>query len=181
MGAAYLGIVARTGSAVAVAVSGTPRRPDFAGRWQIELVPDDLPRQPYHAAAQLAPDEAERLVRQVERAATDAAEDALGALADTQPIAAIGMLVKPTAAAPATVADVVRSHAAMHAAEGELYRDALIAAAELLGVPVSAIVPDALPEAADHVKALGAKAGRPWRRGEKDAARCALVVLGMGH
>ena len=43
-----LGIVARTGWAVAVALGGSADKPVFAGRWPIELVPDDLPSfQPY--------------------------------------------------------------------------------------------------------------------------------------
>ena len=174
---AYVGIVARTGSAVAVAVTGSPRRPEFAGRWPIDLVPDDLPRQPYHLAAEVDPTEADDIVRRVERAATAAAEEALREVASTVRVAAIALLVKPTAPALATVAQVVRSHVAMHAAEGELYRDALMSAAELLGVPVQAVTSDALPDAAEKVRALGVAAGRPWRREEKDAARCALAAM----
>ena len=174
---AYVGIVARTGSAVAVAVTGSPRRPEFAGRWPIDLVPDDLPRQPYHAAADAEPSDAEEVVHRVERAATASAEEALREVASTIRVAAVALLVKPMAPAPATVAQVVRSHVAMHAAEGELYRDALMSAAELLGVPVQAVTPDALPDAAEHVRALGVAAGRPWRREEKDAARCALAAM----
>jgi predicted Zn-ribbon and HTH transcriptional regulator len=174
---AYVGIVARTGSAVAVAVTGSPRRPEFAGRWPIDLVPDDLPRQPYHAAADAEPSDAEEIVHRVERAATAAAEEALREVASTVRVATVALLVRPTAPAPATVAQVVRSHVAMHAAEGELYRDALMSAAELLGVPVQAVRPDALPEASMQVQALGVAAGRPWRREEKDAARCALAAM----
>lgn len=174
---AFVGIVARTGSAVAVAVTGSPRRPEFAGRWPIDLVPDDLPRQPYHAAADAEPSDAEEIVHRVERAAMAAAEKALREVASTVRVAAVGLLVKPTAGAPTTVAEVVRSHVAMHAAEGELYREALMSAAELLGVPVQAVTPDALPHAAEQVRALGVAAGRPWRREEKDAARCALAAM----
>ncbi len=172
-----MGIVAQTGSAVAVALTGSPRRPEFAGRWPVELVPDDLPVQ-YHAAAGMDPDAAEALVRRVEQAAGEAAGDALRSLTDLVFVDGVGLLVKPTPRAPGTVAAVVRNHVAMHTAEGELYLDALMSAAEQLGLPVQAIPPDALPEATDRVAAIGKAAGRPWRRQEKDAARCALVLLG---
>jgi len=52
-GAIVIGVVTRTGSAVAVALSGAADAPRFRGRRQIGLIPPDLPAQPYHAAAGL--------------------------------------------------------------------------------------------------------------------------------
>jgi hypothetical protein len=65
----------------------------------------------------------------------------------------------------------------MHAAEGMLYRQAVLAAAHECGWRAYAVeLP--LPPAAEHaLAALGQAAGRPWRRAEKDAARAAMTVL----
>jgi len=173
-----LGIVARTGWAVAVALSGSAEKPVFAGRWPIELVPDDLPRQPYHAAADLGHVEGAEIVRQVERAAGQSAAEALqSTVTALGGVTVIGLLVKPEAQAPESLADVLSSHVAIHTAEGELYREALLSASESLSAPVLAITADMLPLADEQVRALGVVAGRPWRREEKDAARCALVAL----
>ena len=63
------------------------------------------------------------------------------------------------------------------AAEGVLYRDAVLAAARRCGLPAHAVDAAALPEADDVLRDLGRDAGRPWRRAEKDAARAALTLL----
>jgi hypothetical protein len=83
-------------------------------------------------------------------------------------------------AVPGSVAAVLRSHAWMHAAEGVLYRDAMLAAARRGGWPAHAVDPAALPSAEEVIMGLGAVAGRPWRRAEKDAARAALTLLSVG-
>jgi hypothetical protein len=65
----------------------------------------------------------------------------------------------------------------MHAAEGVLYREAVLAAARQAGWAAHAVAEPALPPAADVLARLGRAAGRPWRRAEKDAARAALTLL----
>jgi hypothetical protein len=72
-GAVAIGVVARTGSAVAMALSGTVSAPRFLARREIELVPPGLDRQPYHAAAGLSLAAAGELVAEVESAAERAA------------------------------------------------------------------------------------------------------------
>src|SRR5215469_9639137 len=64
-----LGVCTRTGSAVIIALAGTRYRPGFAGRWDVRLIPPEVERQAYHAAADLALTEADELVRQAEQAA----------------------------------------------------------------------------------------------------------------
>ena len=53
MGEIVIGVVARTGSAVAVAVGGPAAAPRFLARREIGLVPSGLTAQPYHAAADM--------------------------------------------------------------------------------------------------------------------------------
>jgi hypothetical protein len=178
-----LGAITRTGSVTLIAVCGTRRWPVFAGRWDAPLMPDGLPAQPYHAAAGLAIEAAESMIGRGEAAAHDAALAALrSAVADlpaTTMVAGVAVVVK-AATVPGSVAAVLRSHAWMHAAEGVLYRDAMLAAARRGGWAAHAVDGATLSAAEEVITGLGAAAGRPWRRAEKDAARAALTLLSAG-
>ncbi|HTS95813.1 MAG TPA: hypothetical protein VMI33_04265 [Streptosporangiaceae bacterium] len=195
-----LGAVTRTGSVTLIAVAKVNGRAAFAGRWEEPLVPSGLPAQPYHAAAYLDAAAAEDMVGRGEQAAEEAAMAALGAAtaglrtaagpgvsaagpgvpAGSRPAAAdivgVAVVVKAVSV-PGSVATVLRSHAWMHAAEGVLYRDAVLAAARRCGLRAHAVDAATLPEADDILRDLGRDAGRPWRRIEKDAARAALTLL----
>lgn len=159
-----------------VALTSGASKPRFAGRWDVDLVPDELPVQPYHLAADLDLEEAKRLVAQVEWAAELGATAALRSAAGGDPVVGVAVVMKPVSV-PSEVEEILRSHAWMHAAEGLLYREAMLAAAKGCGWPTHAIEHTALPSADDHVAALGRAAGRPWRRSEKDATRAALFLL----
>ena len=65
----------------------------------------------------------------------------------------------------------------MHAAEGVLYRQAVLAAATECGWTARAVEQSTLPTAEQALNMLGQAAGRPWRRLEKDATRAALTLL----
>jgi hypothetical protein len=169
------GAVTRTGLAVILAVRVRASGPSFAGRWEITLVPDTMPDQPYHAAA-AEPANAARLVSQVEQAAEQAAVSALTKAAHGRPVLGIAVVVKPVSA-PSDIAAVLRSHAWMHAAEGALYREGVLSAGRQLGWAVHAIDATILQADDELVAAIGAEAGRPWRRAEKDATRAALTLL----
>jgi hypothetical protein len=176
-----IGFRAHTGWAVAVALAGTPATPAVVDRRRLDLTDPEVPRQAFHVAADLDAGAAGELVERATRTAEALAEREVRGLVGE--LRSAGHEVAGTGIALGsgrqlgTLAQILASHAAMHAAEGELYRDALMSAAELLGVRVQAVTPDALPDAAEQVRTLGVAAGRPWRREEKDAARCALVAM----
>lgn len=173
-----LGVVVRTGWAVAVAVRGRRVHPGFAGRWYVELVPEDLPRQPYHAAVEMPVVEGESLVNRVEDAASSIARDWVKGIVVSLPgPRELTVVANPGVRGPATVADGFRTHTAMHAAEAALYRDCLVDAAATIGLPAQVLSTDELPTMGDAVQSLGSTAGRPWRREHKDAARAALLRL----
>ncbi len=133
--------------------------------------PPGLAAQPYHAAAGLDLAAAGQLTAQVESAAEKAAAAGLRALAATRPpgpVYAVAVVVKAVSL-PSDLAGILRSHAWMHAAEGVLYRQAVLAGAAGCGWMTHAVE--------QAVNALGRVAGRPWRRFEKDAARAALALL----
>src|SRR5215467_12806530 len=90
---------------------------------------------------------------------------------------------------PGSLATILPSHSLLHAAEGELFRDALIAAAEHHRVTVSRPPPgDLVVRAARHLNwnqqsvlstlaEMGRRIGPPWRKDEKDAALTAWLAL----
>ena len=171
--------MARTGQAVAVALGGTAGAPRFRARREIELVPPGQGAQPYHAAAGMDLAAAAELIAQTESAAEKAAAAGLRALAATPPaipVRAVAVVVKAVSL-PDDLTGILRSHARMHAAEGVLYREAVLAAVTECGWTARAVEQSALPAAEQAIEALGRAAGPPWRRVEKDAARAALTLL----
>src|SRR5262249_52760635 len=86
--------------------------------------------------------------------------------------------------------EILAVHVRMHKAEGELFRDVLVAGARACGLALTTL-PDksALDDAARRLglsrarldarlAALGRSAGPPWGRDQKEAAAAALVALG---
>ena len=181
---ATVGVMTRTGWAVAVALGGQAAVPRFLGRLEIALVPAHLPAQPYHAAAGLESGAARSLVAQVELAAEEAAVAGLRAVAADlpAPVSALAVVVKPVSL-PVDLTDIIRSHARMHAGEGVLYREAMLAAARRCGWVAVAVDEQSLPVADHALRVIARDAGRPWRRIEKYAALAALAQLpgASGH
>jgi hypothetical protein len=174
-----LGVSTRTGSAVVIALAGTRQRPEFAGRWDVRLIPPEVGRQAYHAAAELTVAEAEELIRRTEQAAEACGAAALEAADASLPageVVAVAVVVKATSV-PGSTAQVLRSHAWMHAAEGLLYREAMLGAARTRGWIAHAVDSAGLSDLHQELAAVGRAAGRPWRRIEKDAAAAALQLL----
>jgi len=175
-----VGVATRTGSAVMVVLNGVAAAPGLVARREVGLLTAALPAQPYHVATDLDLAAAGELIGQVEQAAQDAAVAGLRAVADCLPAAAallgVAVVVKAVSV-PGRLADVLRSHAWMHAADGLLYRDAVLAAARQCGWAAHAVELSGLPAAEPAMTAIGRMAGRPWRRIEKDAARAAITLL----
>jgi len=174
-----IGVLTRTGSAAAVALSGPADAPRFWARREFALVSAALPAQPYHAAAGMALPAASQMIGQVERDAEAAAASALRAFADLLPAGAVRgvAVVVKNVSVPDRLPDVLRSHAWMHAAEGIFYREAVLAAARACGWAARAVELSSVPTAEHALAVVGHAAGRPWRRAEKDAARAAIAVL----
>lgn len=178
-GGIAVGVVARTGRAVVVMLQGTRDAPGFVARREIGLTGPGMPAQPFHVALG-DPAAAEMLIRRAEQGAVETAADGLRALVGSLPslpsVSGVAVVVKAVAI-PDSVEEILRSHAWMHAAEGLLYREAVLAAAEQCGWTAYAVDLLTLPAADQILVTLGRRAGRPWRRTEKDAARAALTLL----
>ena len=191
-----LGIKAHSGWAALVAL-GAP-----AGEWRIfdrcrmELVEKDeawWAKQPYHAAERLSAGDARRLVkRALSSARRIAIREMRAALRRAQEsgarVAACAVLVVDPMP-DWTVEEILAVHFRMHKAEGVLFREALVSAAEACGIRCLGIHEKQLEASAEQALAspmsslrkrltlLGKSVGPPWGKDQKDAALAAMIAL----
>jgi hypothetical protein len=174
-----------SGWAVVVAAGFDGDAPVVLDRRRVELCPEALPRQPYHAAVDLPLDEAAALIARVDVAARAAAAAALAevtAALDSDGHEVVGVAVAAgTTRLPDDLGRTLGSHPLLHAGEGELYREAIAEAASGRGLPVIRFVQRQLWDGAAtrraSIGALGKALGPPWTADQKDATGAALLVL----
>jgi hypothetical protein len=87
------------------------------------------------------------------------------------------------------LAAILRSHALIHTAEGEFFRDVLVHASEHCSLPVtkikereiwergSKILGRSSADLQQQINGLGKSLGPPWRQDEKLASMAALIAL----
>jgi hypothetical protein len=193
--AAACGLRVHSGWAALVAVAGPLAAPAVLARRRIELVDRAVPggNQPFHAARLLSLEAAQQLLGQSLDGATRMARADLAVATGElrrqgHDLIACGLIQSSARPLPALGA-VLASHALVHTAEGELFRDALAAAAGGQRVPVLRIKERELLDrctarlglaAGDverHLAALGRRLGPPWRQDEKLAMVAAWLAL----
>jgi hypothetical protein len=181
-----VGLHSRTGTAeaVALAVSGPAASSvTFRGRWSLDLLDDRAERQIYHAVADLPLARAEPMVRQVVDVVEDIAVSRLRSIIGSLgSVDAVGVIVGDYPV-PDSLASILAVHALMHAAEGALFRDALLDAATACGVAGVGVSRNRATELlggeyAGVVAAVGSAAGKPWRKDHKLATVGAIVAAG---
>jgi hypothetical protein len=178
---------------VAIGTSGSDLQ--VIDRRRIELIEDGelWARMPYHAAEELEPDEAGRLIeRGIEsayRVAAARVQDAIDRLRGHKyEIAGCGVLV-PSPMPDWSAGDILAVHFRMHKAEGVLFPDALCRAAEACNVPLAAVPEKTLEEYAAQalgmppegpskmIAELGKPVGPPWAKDQRNAALAAVIAL----
>ncbi len=179
---AALGFCAHTGWAMAVTVGGHGR-PRVLARLRLELAAGDA--HVYHSAAELALSDAEKLLAAAAAAARARADRAVRALRDAHGATSAGIVVG-NAPFDAPLEKILAAHPLIHAAEGVLYRQALIEASRAAGLAVAEVPAKQLAaQAAGRLRAsdlptllveVGREAGRPWGKDEKDAYLAACVA-----
>ncbi len=189
-----LGFRPHTGWTTVVAV-GRPRGGGIrvVHRAQVKIAPVELPVQVFHAARELDVAAAAELVAQAVAAVGGLAQAGVGAtIAELRsrgqhPVAA-GLPVG-SAALPADLTRILASHALLHAAEGDLYCQALADSADRHGLALSLVPARDLAalagrelrlgeaELRDRLAAIGREIGPPWRKDEKDATLAAVLAL----
>jgi hypothetical protein len=170
-----LGFRVHSGWAIMIVLSGD----GVIERRRIVLAGDGLPVQPYHAAEPLPFAEAEQLIGRCSEAARQLAVDAVEPVRQARAACVLSSSGRPLP----DLASVLASHALIHAAEGELYRDALREAAAQFGIPlVTAREKDALGQLAAgmrvRIDSYGKLVGPPWRQDEKLATAAAYLAQG---
>ena len=173
-------------------------RPVVLARERLELADENLAgaRQPYHAIEALPLAAAGARLATFRESAAAMAASAVGALiltartAGIEPIAA-GIL-DSSGRDPGALERVLASHALIHTADGNHFRESLAAACAALGLPCARIRQRDLPaEAARTLKRtpkelvtavarLGREAGSPWGADQKGAALLAWLLLARG-
>lgn len=191
---AALGFRVHSGWAALVVVAGLARSPEVIERHRIELTKPGIPRQPYHAAEGMELKAAEKFLRRCTNAARLLARQAVrAAIANLRKkgYAVVGSAIllasgRPLPALAATLA----SHALIHTAEGELFREALIHASEQCHLSITRLrerevyvrgaTELAIPvhKLRGRLNELGQPLGPPWRQDEKLAALAGWLVLG---
>lgn len=190
---AAFGLRAHSGWAALVAVAGTPASPSVVDRRRIGLAGAGIPKQPYHAAEDLGLEKAEELIRRCvqgsRRLAIRALGEAVGDLRrDGYEVRACGLLLASGRALPGLSA-ILASHALIHTADGEHFRNAIIHAAGHAKLPVTAVrekdlwarasadllVP--IEELQRRIQALGKSIGPPWTEDQKLASLAGCLAL----
>lgn len=191
MAEAALGFADHSGWAVAVAIVQDGAWFEVIARERVELVEGDIPRQPYHAVAERGwPRE---IIGRAATAAAALAGDAMARLctdlraAGHEPVAA--SVPVGSAPDPSNLDAILSSHMRFHAAEGNLFREALAEGAASTGlrvfraprgdVPALAAGASGLtePEFTARLAAMRHALGAPWQADQKLAAALAWLAL----
>lgn len=178
-----------------MAVAGTPARPEILDRRRIEIADPGIKGsgQPYHAAEEMPLPKARRYLEHCERASARLAQRAVADLmedvrAKGYALAGCALLLASGRPLPA-LESVLASHALIHTADGEHFRDALMRACGHADLDVLRIrerevakvsaarfrITEA--EVMRHVGEAGKAIGAPWRADEKLAALVAWLAL----
>ena len=187
-----IGFRVKTGRATTVVMAGPASAPRVLSRKSLQLWDPAIPEshQPWHADFELPPDESARIVPMALKAVERVALSALRELVDevrTTHGAIVGIaLVAGSGTDPESIHN---PHMRAHAREGQLFPQALAAAAKTLRIPavtlveseVFTIVAAKLARSPDAVKLavteLGRNVGKPWSAEEKAAAAAAWITL----
>jgi hypothetical protein len=192
-GLAALGFRAHSGWATLVVAAVQQGSFVVLERRRIELKDPNLPAQPYHTAEGSDPAIAEAIVQHSVECARRLACATFRRVAEDLRNARYELvgsgLLRASGRALPPLADVLRSHALIHAAEGELFRDALVYASNQCGLAVTAVKERDLYAVAStalgiredalnrEIAQIGRLLGPPWRADEKLASLVARLVL----
>ncbi len=178
-----------------MALAGPVKSPEVVARRRIEICDPKIrgSKQPFHAAEPLefpdAEEYLERCTQSTRRLAREALQAAIDGLRDRRCEAAgIGIILGSGRTLPA-LKNILASHALIHTAEGEFYRQALLEAGGHCGLPVLGVKEKELFQQAEsrlkipsdelqqRTVELGKPMGAPWTQDQKYAALVAWMAL----
>ncbi len=190
---AALGFSPHIGWAAVVAISGPHDAPTVVAKRRVEMATSFDTGAVYHAGQALPVARAEALVRSSEQAFATAARASIAAFAaelrdrGLEPIASAVLAGGAKPLPP--LETILKSHALVHAAEGELYRRVLARASEACAIPAAFVPAKDLParvagaagipekRVVSLLAEIGKASGKPWARDQKEAALAAWLAL----
>ena len=192
---AAIGVRMHSGWGALVAVSNSTGTVEVIDRRRVAITSPGTPgaNQPYHFAKNLELPEAEKFLGNCfavsKRLAFAAVRDVISEVHGRQ-YRVVGFAVLLASGRPLPpLSKILASHALIHAAEGEFFREAFSKACEGLDLSVTGFRERNLDECVQttfgkeatrmrqQVSALGRSFGPPWTKDQKTAAFAALVVL----
>jgi hypothetical protein len=190
-----LGFRAHSGWTALVAISLEEGSPHVLLRERVHLVKTFAYefRQPYHTAKKRSPSGGRDFVLRVRTEARSLARDAISSVQSGfqnqgYELRRCGLLLASAKPLP-DLPQILASHALIHTADGELFREALLHAGERCGLETFTVKENELFERASHtfqLKAdelgrrlvhLGTAVGSPWTQDEKLASLVAWLSL----
>jgi hypothetical protein len=190
---AVIGFRSHSGWAAAIAVAGSPFDPLVLDRARLITCDPALngSKQPYHTAQKLTVNEADAFIQRCEQTSIRLAKEGILNLiarleTNGDQVRGTTILTGPVRKMP-DLAAILKSHALLHSAEGEFYRNVIVRACEPL--PVMKCVEREIWDRAAHVflcdaqqlqrkiGGIGKTLGPPWREDEKLAALAGWIGL----
>jgi hypothetical protein len=190
---AALGFSPHSGWAAVVCLGGPVSSPVVVERRRVLLTSAPLPREPYHLAKRSEGKRAREIVADAIDEARTLAATAIADLSSSAEAAGYqlmaGGVITGRGRPDFTLQQALSTHAAMHNAEGWLFREALLEAGQQLALSMTAAPPDGLyaeaaaaigtsaPEIELRVRALGVNLGPPWGKDQKLSLAAAWLAL----
>jgi hypothetical protein len=190
---AAIGFRPHSGWAALVAVADTPESVTVVERRKIQLAGPGIPKQPYHAVENLSVEKADARIREWVQGSRRLASQAFGETLDElrrkgHQVAGCALLLASGRPLPGLAA-ILASHALIHTADGEHFREAIVHAAGKRRLTVAGIREKEIWERASaqlllsieelrrHIDGLGKTLGPPWTQDQKLAALAAWMAL----
>ncbi len=180
-----LGFRAHSGWAAVVALAEPIDAPRMILRRHLTLTAG--PKQPYHAAAEMALPDAEAFIARCTESCRALAEKAVADLLEElggMGLKTAGSSLLLASGRPAgELAGIIASHPLIHTAEGEFYRNAVRNACESCGIPCVGIKEKELlgHKYLSLVSQWGRTMGPPWRQDQKLCAAAAWRILSQSQ
>ena len=194
-GVAVMGFAPHSGWAAVVVLGGSHTDARVLARSRVEMADYRAPesKQPYHAVEPLGVEEAARRLDGYMAVAEGMAYAAIQALAEDLSgrgyrVTSVGVL-ESSGRKGSSLASILASHALIHTADDDHFRQALAAAAERSGLAVSRVPARDLeaqaearlcrpvPRLREAVNEFGRQVGPPWGADQKMAALLAWLLL----
>lgn len=183
---AALGVRSHSGWAAYVVLAGNPKSPDIVARGRMVLCDHELQgsKQPFHEAEPMSFAKAKAFIELCAASSARLAAEAVAEIVSQTEVTCCCVLTAAGRPLP-DVKTILKSHALIHSAEGEFYRDAICTACNRMSIAVRRVRErdmdveiQKLPRGArERVAEFGKLVGPPWTADEKMSAFGAWLML----